>query len=326
MTEKLRITTTDRTNLRDVIPLSTPYLVFIDPSNVCNQQCTYCPTGDHELIKKIGRKNHIMDLEMFKKIIDQFNDFPDQVKTLRLYKDGEPLLNPDFCKMVRYAKESGLFKSIDTTTNGTILDESLIRDLISSGIDKIFLSVPINYTDEYVRNITWLYLPCNNKIEIFAKIAGDFITKEQQDIFMKIFTPITDSCAIEHTAPCWPGYDCDDINTEVGIYGQPVQEDILVCPYVFYSLSINSNGTVSHCFVDWKNDFLLGDLTKTTVKKVWDGGLLRWIRISMLLGNRYMIRNCGTCQHHMYGQPDNIDDFRDELFVKLMKPVIREGI
>lgn len=32
----MRITTENRTRLETVIPLATPYVIFIDPSNVCN--------------------------------------------------------------------------------------------------------------------------------------------------------------------------------------------------------------------------------------------------------------------------------------------------
>lgn len=31
-----------RENLCDVVPLKTPYVLFIDPSNVCNFKCNFC--------------------------------------------------------------------------------------------------------------------------------------------------------------------------------------------------------------------------------------------------------------------------------------------
>ena len=43
---KPRITLEGRTRLETVIPLSTPYLVFLDPSDICNQHCAFCPSGD----------------------------------------------------------------------------------------------------------------------------------------------------------------------------------------------------------------------------------------------------------------------------------------
>jgi MoaA/NifB/PqqE/SkfB family radical SAM enzyme len=317
MENKLRITTENRTRLETVIPLSTPYLVFIDPCNICNQQCKYCPTGNRDLIRKIGRKQTVMEFDLFRKIIDQFAGFSEKVKTLRLYKDGEPLLNPRFTDMVRYAKDSGYFKQIDTTTNGRLLTEKLSRMIILSGLDKVFISVPTDYDKNYVDNVKYLYANSRDNLVIFTKIAGDFISKNEQQRFMDTFSGICDSAAIEHTAPCWPGFEVEGINKEVGIYGQPVQPDIKVCPYVFYTLSINADGTVDHCFVDWKHDVLLGDLRHDNVVDVWNGQRLYNIRREMLLGNRDKLPNCGVCEHHMYGQPDNIDEYAEELLRRL---------
>ncbi|GAI93190.1 unnamed protein product, partial [marine sediment metagenome] len=56
-----------------------------------------------------------MDFELYKKIIDDLKEFDAPLKVLRLYKDGEPLLNNRFADMVRYAKGSGVVKYIDTT-------------------------------------------------------------------------------------------------------------------------------------------------------------------------------------------------------------------
>ena len=57
----MRITTENRTRLETVIPLSTPYVIFIDPANVCNQKCSYCPTSHPDLLKSTYRKPAIMD-------------------------------------------------------------------------------------------------------------------------------------------------------------------------------------------------------------------------------------------------------------------------
>ena len=37
------------------------------------------------------------------------------------------------------------------------------------------------------------------------------------------------------------------VNSEMGIYGQEIKE-LSACSYVFYSISINSDGQVSLCF------------------------------------------------------------------------------
>jgi len=312
---KLRITTENRTRLETVIPLSTPYLVFLDPSNLCNQQCEYCPTGNRKLMKQIGIKQQLMHFDLYRHIIDQFVDFPQKVKTLRLYKMGEPLLNPDFPDMVRYAKDSRYFGRIDTTSNGRLLTEKLSRLLILSGLNKIFISVPKDYDKQYIDNVKYLYVNSRGNLEVFVKIAGDYLNPREQEDFAADFSDISDSCAIEHTADCWPGFTPDGLNKKVGIYGQPIAEDIKVCPYSMYSMTINSDGTVSHCFLDWRQSFILGDLSKDKIKRIWDKEC-REIQMAMLAGYRHELPNCFECNHHLYGMPDNIDQYADELLKK----------
>ena len=59
----------------------------------CNFRCTFCPTGDYELLKSVSRPLGVMPYELFCKIIDDLKEFPEKLKSLRLYKDGEPFLN-----------------------------------------------------------------------------------------------------------------------------------------------------------------------------------------------------------------------------------------
>ena len=43
---KPRIELENRTKLEEVIPLATPFVLFVDPSDICNFHCKFCPTGE----------------------------------------------------------------------------------------------------------------------------------------------------------------------------------------------------------------------------------------------------------------------------------------
>jgi molybdenum cofactor biosynthesis enzyme MoaA len=139
---KPRLDLFDRHELKDVIPLLTPYVIYIDPSDKCNFQCKFCPTGDRELMKKTYGRNHgLMDYSKYRSLIDEITQFEDKVKVIRLYKDGEPLLHPGLPDMIRYAKDSGCCEKVDTTTNASLLNPSLSLKLIEAGLDRINISV-----------------------------------------------------------------------------------------------------------------------------------------------------------------------------------------
>ena len=116
-----RINLQGRTALETVIPLATPFIVFVDPASACNFKCTFCPTGHRDLIAETGRFQGAMKFEVFQKIIDDLAEFDRPLKVLRLYKDGEPFLNRRLADMVAYAKRSGRVDYIDTTTNGSLI-------------------------------------------------------------------------------------------------------------------------------------------------------------------------------------------------------------
>ena len=130
MVYKTRLAENARQNLGNVIPLATPYVLLVDPSNICNIRCRWCPSGHDALIKNSKRPQKIMEFELFKSIIDNLNQFGTAIKVLRLYKEGEPLLNPKFPEMVSYAKHSGYVNRIDTTTNGVLLNPELNQKIM----------------------------------------------------------------------------------------------------------------------------------------------------------------------------------------------------
>ncbi len=329
---KPRINLENRTRLERVIPLSTPMILFVDPASTCNFKCKFCPTGNPELIKDTGRWQGRMDFELYKKIIDDLKEFDAPLKVLRLYKDGEPLLNNRFADMVRYAKGSGVVKYIDTTTNGSLLEPERIKPILDAGLDKINISIDgmsdeqfLEFTgvkvdfEKYVENIYNLY-EIKGDCEIAIKIAGDFLTEEEKKRFFDTFGNHADRIFIENIAPCWPEFDVEDrlgVKITKGIYNQPIG-DINTCPYIFYSISVNSDGSVSLCFLDWARKLLIGDVKKQSLKEIWESDALFQHQIRYLRGKRKENAVCGECSQLSHCLPDNIDPYVDVIAKRLL--------
>lgn len=332
---KPRIDLEHRTKLETVIPLESPFIINIDPADICNFQCKFCPTGDRKLMKKtIGRNYGCMDFELYKKVIDDICEFDDKIKVIRLYKDGEPLLNPHFDDMVKYAKQSGCCDRVDTTTNASLLTHGLSDKIIEAGLDRINISIEgINeqqyfefsgYKIKYnvlIDNIKYFYEHKKNT-EMIVKINGDILTEEQKQIFLDTFGDKADGVFIESIMDCWPTFEQMkvEINEERGIYGQAIKE-VLVCPYVFYSFAVNSDGTISLCFLDWHRKLVIGDARVQKIKDVWKCEEIRKYQQLFLEGKRKGHYICGKCGQLKQGQPDDIDMFADELLKKMKEKV-----
>ncbi len=327
---KPRIDLKHRTKLEEVIPLRTPFIINIDPSDRCNFQCKFCPTGDRELMKRTPGRNHgLMDFDLYKKVIDDICSFEDKVKVIRLYKDGEPLLNPRFPDMVRYAKESGCCDRVDTTTNAALLTPELSLKIIDAGLDKINISIEGVKDEQYkefsranvnfkklVENIAFFY-EHKKQCQMLVKINGDVISEEDKQTFLNTFGDITDGIFIESIMDCWPTFELEkvEVNETRGIYDNKIKE-VLTCPYVFYSFAVNSDGTVSLCFLDWSRKLLIGDAKKESVKDVWNSKAMRDYQMMFLRGERKSHPICAECGQLKQGAPDDIDAYAEELLKK----------
>lgn len=320
----------NRTRLETVIPLETPFILFLDPSSVCNLKCQFCPCGRaHEDSWSDLKRDSvgIMPFDLYKKIIDDCNDFPQKIKVLRLYKEGEPLINPHLPEMIAYARDSGRFDAIDFTTNGTLLKPELNRKLVASGLSRINISVEAlnreGYADlcgvhldfdNFVANIRDLY---ENKgdCHIFIKTMTENLNKETEQRFYDIFGDICDEIAIEHIANCWPGFENTKIETNVYHGGE--SKEYVVCPRVFYILTINANGTASHCIVDWNYTGIIGDARKQSLVKIWNSAEYQNIRMMHLRKNRREVPLCADCMEIESAAVDNIDEYREAILAKI---------
>ncbi|RMF64216.1 MAG: radical SAM protein, partial [Calditrichaeota bacterium] len=66
-----------------------PFILTVEPTNLCNLRCPLCVTGNGKLTRNAGQ----MDFDLFRRIIDDVGEF---LFYLLLYHQGEPFLNKRF--------------------------------------------------------------------------------------------------------------------------------------------------------------------------------------------------------------------------------------
>jgi len=119
-----------------------PNKVNIDIGNVCDLRCPLCPTGRGDK----GASRGFMRLEEYKRVVDDIGPY---LTNLELYNWGEPLLNKDLISMIRYAKAKGIPVCISTNLNR--LNGKMAEDLISTRLEKIFISCDAASPETYAR-------------------------------------------------------------------------------------------------------------------------------------------------------------------------------
>jgi len=104
-----------------------PRTLVVEASNMCMLKCPACAT----IRPSYKRQRGVMPFATFKLLIDQIDW---KVNRINFSYSGEPLVNPDIFKMVKYAGERGISTIIET--NGMLLDDR-IHDLLESGLTKL---------------------------------------------------------------------------------------------------------------------------------------------------------------------------------------------
>ena len=330
-----RIDIHDRYELKDALPLRTPYVIHIDPCDTCNFRCKFCPSGNLELMKKtLGRGHGPMDFDVYRQIIDALDEFPDPIRVIRLYKEGEPLLHPRFAEMVAYAKASPKVLKVDTTTNGALLTRERSLAIIDAGLDRINISVEGMNAKQYkefsgysmdfqkfVEQIAFFYQH-KKQCEMTIKINGDILTPEEEAQFYETFGNITDGISVEHAIEYWPKFQDMDIEVDetISLLGGASRE-VQICPYVFYEMCINSDGTHSLCRFDWNHAMLLdGHVGQpVTPKKIWDSIVLWNFQQRFLKKERKQLSvlSCPNCGILKQGVAEDLDAFGEEILMEM---------
>jgi len=108
-----------------------PDILNIDISTHCNLRCITCSLEEHYPQKSI------MPMETFKKLADIFP----KIKGVDLNCNAEPFFNKNIFEMIKFVKEISDDKTfIRSPTNGMMLTEKIMKNLIISGLDLIRFS------------------------------------------------------------------------------------------------------------------------------------------------------------------------------------------
>ena len=109
-----------------------PYTLTIEPTNRCNLSCPECPSGNGEMLRPLG----IMDFDAFASLVDQISK---HTFYLQLFFQGEPFINPRLADMIAFARDKGMYVAV--STNAHFIRPDNVRELLSSGLDRLIVSI-----------------------------------------------------------------------------------------------------------------------------------------------------------------------------------------
>lgn len=245
--------------VRNEIPLFSS--IEIETINRCNNDCPFCPVN-----KNVdSRQYKMMEESLFYKIIDELGEI-NYSGRLSLSSNNEPLLDNRIEKFAEYARKKVPNAFLYLYTNGILLDVDRTKNIVKN-LNKIYID---NYDDELKLNET------NQKIQIECELDNELNSKIEIHLRKKN----------------------EILTTRGGLAPNNTKKEPLYmsCILPFKQVVIRPDGKVSLCCADALGKYTLGDVSKESIKEIWNGKAFREIRKKLNKG-RKNIDLCHFCDN-----------------------------
>ena len=288
---------------------SKPYNIVIEPTNVCNLQCPLCSTG----IGAKTRTKGTLDLENFKKMIDQIEDC---CLELSLQNWGEATLVKKLPEMIKYAADKKIFTRL--STNFSIkYKEGYIENLAKSGLGRIVIDVDGTTQDVYEKyrkngNLETVLKNTKEIIKIkkennltFPIIQTRMLVMKHNEHQIAEFKKISEELQVDEMElgniqlnPNTAGDNWLPDNKEFVYASYRGEREIQPCHWPWSGLTINWDGGVSPCCIidDQNTDF--GNIFEDKLFKIWNNEYYVSAR-SQFSKEKNISKNtiCNTCKN-----------------------------
>ncbi|MFZ4427490.1 MAG: SPASM domain-containing protein [Saprospiraceae bacterium] len=297
--------------LRRPVVWGKPFTVSFEPTTACNLRCPECPSG----LRSFSRPTGNLRGDFFRQTLDELHR---DLLYLIFYFQGEPYINPEFLDMVAYAHNRRIYTI--TSTNGHFLNDENARRTVSSGLDRLIISVDGTTQEVYQQyrragNLEAVLQGARNVIK-WKRLLGkshphvifQFLVvrpNEHQigDIFRLAKEIGVDEVKLK-TAQIYDYASGNPLIPSIGKYSRyqalpdgsyRIKNALLNhCWKLWHACVITWNGMVVPCCFDKDAQHLLGDLKTETFHQVWHGQPYDRFRKKLLQG-RKAIDICANC-------------------------------
>jgi len=257
-----------------------PHCVIIEPTNFCDKSCQLCPN------RSLSRPRGMMELDLFKKIIDQLP----LVELVFPYLMGEPLLHKDIFQMLSHCKSKGMFTSL--STGGKPLNQENSKKLIASGLDHLLVSLNADHEEGYkaIDSTTDFHLLLDN-VERFLSVNNGKINFTLSVINTKIglrdwkkFKKEWEKKGANVRFKFFSDWKVKDPAIEkFGTYPSRPRNKVYPCDWLWRQLHVLWDGSVVPCCFDYDRRHVLGNMKTQSLSEIWNGEEYLKIRQSHLI-------------------------------------------
>ena len=231
--------------------------VQINPTELCNRTCSFCPRHDKKIYKN---QNKHISIETIKNLCNGLKElnFNNRIGFVGF---GEPLLCKNIIDSIKTVKDLiPDVKYLEVNTNGDKLTTDVIKKLFDAGCSHISISMYDSDKSEY---------------------------------FLSLKKDIPIEMILRHHYNHNVNYNLNIVNRSDLLKGSKNIFNNNPCYLPFYKMLVDWNGDLLLCDNNWKKDVVFGNVNKDNLKEIWYGDKINNYR-NTLLKNRN-IKPCMNC-------------------------------
>jgi len=252
---------------------------------MCPRQYTDYPAAD-------------MDPALFRKIVDEVKGESGLIFPWGL---GEPLMNPEIFRMIRYCSEAGLYTVV--STNATLLTRERGRELIESGLDNLIIAFDGTTPETYEKyRVNARYDQVMSRITEFLELKREM--KSGIYLVMQMVRLPGNAHQVEEYRRIWDREGVDEIR---------IKEDEVVVDGVAFEGRAGLRIRRNPCYllwqgpvhIDYKGDFRpccymfqsepMGNVREHKISELWDSEAMQALRRAHLEGDLSAYPDCRNC-------------------------------
>jgi len=277
-----------------------PRDVEIEITTRCGLHCAWCPR------EFIDRPDCEMSVDRFERIVDSLAAYDDVCLTLGGF--GEPTLHGELLRMIRLARERGVF-GIALETNASAIDKELARGLVESDVDVVAVSLDAVSAQAYSK------LKGSNGLERAAAGVDTLISVRDSmgaDAPVVIVGMVK---AMDVDAEWVPFFDkwfrradyplvrafndfAGQIPDRAPIHLAPPRR--IPCAKLFRSMLVLADGTVPVCRQDFRGLLTVGNAFEQPIEEIWHSPEIEKLRRAHVENAFDAFELCPGCKNWYY--------------------------